>query len=108
MRRWGHMHTLATGFLGGLLLIHNGWLLLVAFGLVFAFGWVARAFRDRIAAAAHTAGELVQERVRTERERRKKIRSARRRDLEQARDRRVDRERRETARYWQGVRDGTP
>ncbi len=107
MRRWGHPHTAVTGFAGGLLLLRNGWLILAALALVFAAGWLAHSFRDRLGAAIRSGSSLLHARAQTELERGKRVRAARRRDLEQARDRRLEREKRENARYWNGVRDGS-
>ena len=101
MKRWGHSHSVVSGFVGGLLLMANGWLILAALLLCVLAGWWAHALRKQIGTSLHTAGALMRERVKTER-------SRRRLNLETARDRRADREKRETAAYWRGARDATP
>ena len=108
MKRWGHVHSAAAGLVGGLIVMQNGWLILAAVVLAAVAGWWAHALRGRIGGAVRTAGSIVSARAATELERGKRVRAARRRDLEQARDRRADREKRETEAYWKGVRDGTP
>ena len=108
MKRWGHAHSAATGLVGGLIVMQNGWLILAAVVLAAVAGWWAHALRGRIGAGIHAGSEILGARAKTELERAKRVRAARRRDLEQARDRRADREKRETASYWKGVRDGTP
>lgn len=61
--RWGHTHSVATGFIGGLLLAANGWLILAALLLAGLVGWWAHALRYKIVSVSRSFAALVNDRL---------------------------------------------
>lgn len=42
--KWGHPHTLTTGGLMMLAVVHNGYWFAISLGLMFVLGWASHAF----------------------------------------------------------------
>lgn len=79
MKRWSHLHTLASGALGGLLVASNGWLIAAALAAAFVLGLALsglwRRARALAAAAAAKANELHEAKVATEKARATELRT---------------------------------
>lgn len=106
MKHWSHRHSLAAGGLITLTLLRGHQLELLT--AVFAAGVLAGLFWQTLRRGLFKSSALVGAQLRILEERAGEIRARRRGSLERSRELRTERERREAAAYWRGVRDGTP